>query len=198
MSMAKAEKRKEICDIATKLFVEKGFEKTTTRDIARASGINSSSLYYYFEDKEAILYEILIEIMNDSLEQMQEIERSDVSLKEKIYTIIKLHTEIYGIDPIRMELIVHNQKSVSPEHWEEIKGKQKEYAKIVSRILSKMRDREEIADLDPTVCTFALFGMIQWSYRWYDPNGEIKPHQLTDMFARIFTKGVYSNLHDHD
>jgi AcrR family transcriptional regulator len=196
--MAKAAKRKEICDIATKLFVEKGFEKTTTRDIAKASGINSSSLYYYFEDKEAILYEILIEIMNDSLEQMREIERSDMSLKEKVFTIIKLHTEIYGIDPIRMELIVHNQKSVSPEHWEEIKGKQKEYAKIVSRILSKMRDKEEIADLNPTACTFALFGMIQWSHRWYDPNGEIKPHQLTDMFARIFTRGVYSNLHNHD
>jgi len=42
--MLKSEKRKEICEIATKLFVEKGFEKTTIRDITRADGINSSVL----------------------------------------------------------------------------------------------------------------------------------------------------------
>jgi AcrR family transcriptional regulator len=51
--MSKAEKRKEICDVATKLFVEKGFEKTTTRDIAGAAGVNTSAIYYYFEDKES-------------------------------------------------------------------------------------------------------------------------------------------------
>jgi TetR/AcrR family transcriptional regulator, cholesterol catabolism regulator len=188
--MAKNRKRKEICETATKLFVEKGFEKTTIRDIARAGGINSSALYYYFEDKEAVLYRILIDIMDDSLERMRRIEQNKLSLKDKLFAVIKMHTEIYGVDPLRMELIVHNQKSLNPEHWEELKSKQKEYAKIVSGILSKMKERGEILDANPMACTFALFGMIQWSYSWYNSKGEIKPDNLSDLFTRLFMNGI--------
>ena len=189
--MPKQQKRREICQIATRLFVEKGFEKTTIRDIARAGSMNSSALYYYFEDKEAILYEILMEIMNTSLKKMQEIEQSELLPKEKIEAVIKLHTRIYGVDPVRMGLIVFNQKSLSPEHWEELKGKQRTYTDIVARILKEMREGGEIADIDPTVCTFALFGMVQWAFGWYNPRGPISPDQLSDIFTHIFTKGIY-------
>lgn len=185
------EKRREICRIAAELFVEKGFEKTTIRDIAGAGNMNSSALYYYFEDKESILYEILTEIMDNSLEQMYEIEQSALPAREKINEAIKLHTRIYGVDPIRMGLIVFNQKSLNPEHWEEIKRKQKEYMRIVAGILEEMRGKGEIADLDPTVCTFALFGMVQWAFGWYRPEGAIKPDRLSDIFTRIFTRGIY-------
>lgn len=190
--MPKQQRRQEICEIATRLFVEKGFEKTTIRDIAKAGKMNSSALYYYFEDKEAILYEILMEIMDTSLEQMREIDRSGLATKKKIDAVIKLHTQIYGVDPVRMGLIVFNQKSLSPEHWAELKSKQREYTDIVARILKKMREGGEIADIDPTVCTFALFGMVQWAFGWYNPKGAISPDQLSDIFTHIFTRGIYS------
>lgn len=186
------EKRKEICRIATELFVRKGFEKTTIRDIAKAGSMNSSALYYYFEDKESILYEILMEIMNTSLDQMRLIVESDLPPREKIDDVIRLHTEIYGVDPVRMGLIVFNQKSLNPEHWEELKGKQRQYTAMVAGILGEMKAQGEIEDLDPTVCTFALFGMVQWAFGWYNPNGSIRPDQLSDVFTRIFTKGIYS------
>lgn len=189
--MPKQQRRREICQIATRLFVEKGFEKTTIRDIAKSGNMNSSALYYYFEDKEAILYEILMEIMNTSLEQMREIDQSGLLPKEKIDAVIKLHTRIYGVDPVRMGLIVFNQKSLSPEHWKELKSKQREYTDIVARILKKMRETGEIVDIDPTVCTFALFGMVQWAFGWYNPKGSINPDQLSEVFTRIFTKGIY-------
>lgn len=189
--MSKAEKRKRVCDIAAKLFVEKGFEKTTTRDIASATGMNTSAIYYYFDDKESILYEILVRIMDNSLRRMREIAESDMDPKDKLNAVIKLHTEIYGIDPDTMELIVYNLKSLDPEHWKEIRDKQREYAKIVVNILDEMQKRGKIAPLNTTTCTFALFGMIQWAHRWYNAKGEITPDQLCDIFTHIFTKGTY-------
>lgn len=189
--MAKSAKKKEaICRVATRLFVEKGFEKTSIRDIAEAGKMNSSGLYYYFEDKEAILYTILIEIMDESLARMQEIAGRDVPLKEKILAAIDLHTEIYGADPVRMALIAYNQKSLSPEHWNELREKQREYSLIVRSFLAQLREQGETADLNPTLCTFALFGMIQSAYLWYDPQGDVKPDELREMFASIFTGGV--------
>jgi AcrR family transcriptional regulator len=148
--------------------------------------VNTSAIYYYFEDKESILYELLIDIMNNSLRQMRDIERHDMSLQKKINAVIKLHTQVYGIDPNTMELIVHNQKSLNQEHWEELKDKQKEYSKIVVKMLDEMQKKGKIVDLDTTACTFALFGMVQWAYSWYDPKGEIKPDKLCDIYTHIF------------
>jgi AcrR family transcriptional regulator len=49
-------RRRQIADAAVQLFMEKGFHKTTTRQIAQAAGISIGSLYEYFTCKEDILY----------------------------------------------------------------------------------------------------------------------------------------------
>jgi AcrR family transcriptional regulator len=49
-------RRRQIADAAVQLFIDKGFHKTTTRQIARAAGISIGSLYEYFNCKEDILY----------------------------------------------------------------------------------------------------------------------------------------------
>lgn len=186
-------KREKICDVAAKLFVKKGFERTSIRDIAVAGGFNSASLYYYFEDKEDILYDILIKIMNDSLEQLANIKESDLSLKEKLHAVIQLHTRVYGVDPVKGSLIVFNQKSLSGEHWEELKGKQANYKEIVVSILDDLKKQGTVGDLNTTVAAFALFGMIQWAHLWYDPKGPVKPKELEKVFTRIFSEGVFTD-----
>ncbi len=49
-------RRRQIVDAAVRLFIEKGFHKTTTREIARASGISTGLLYEYVSTKEDVLY----------------------------------------------------------------------------------------------------------------------------------------------
>ena len=50
------QRRKQIIDASVKLFVENGFHKTTTRQIAKASGFSIGSLYEYVASKEDVLY----------------------------------------------------------------------------------------------------------------------------------------------
>ena len=48
-------RRKEIFDASVHLFLEKGFNETTLREIAEAAGIGKSTLYDYFKSKDEIL-----------------------------------------------------------------------------------------------------------------------------------------------
>jgi TetR/AcrR family transcriptional regulator, cholesterol catabolism regulator len=50
------QRRRQIVDAAVNLFIDKGFHKTTTRQIARAAGISIGSLYEYIATKEDVLY----------------------------------------------------------------------------------------------------------------------------------------------
>ncbi len=62
---ANSERRAEILAIAAEIFARKGFQNTTVREIADASGILSGSLYHHFESKEAILDELLSTMVTD-------------------------------------------------------------------------------------------------------------------------------------
>ncbi len=55
-------RRVQIVDAAVRLFIDKGFHKTTTRQIARAAGFSIGTLYEYVESKEDVLYLVCIAI----------------------------------------------------------------------------------------------------------------------------------------
>jgi AcrR family transcriptional regulator len=58
---ARAERRARILRAARKLFLRRGYDVTTMRDVAAAAGTSIGNLYFYFEDKEALLETLLAE-----------------------------------------------------------------------------------------------------------------------------------------
>lgn len=59
------ETRKRIIDVALRLFGERGFEGASTREIAKAAGVNAPALQYYFDNKEGV-YRACAEYIADS------------------------------------------------------------------------------------------------------------------------------------
>ena len=60
-----AHRRTELIEVATKLFLERGFHNTSIRDIVRACSFNIASLYMYVSSKEDILYLVAQDLMNN-------------------------------------------------------------------------------------------------------------------------------------
>ena len=188
----KDQKRKSILDAAAKLFAEKGFEITTTREIAMAANISSAALYYYFDTKEDLLHQILDETITTGLESIRRIGTSQKTPKKKLSAILRMHTRT-AVDYNKMKLLVHEQKSLTPEHKKLLDKKQEEYVGFLIRILNNLKKKGEIVNINTTVCAFAFFGMVSWAYRWYNPKGRIKPSKLANIFNQIFTEGIFLN-----
>lgn len=87
-------KEENILFAAEKLFAEKGFEGTSTREIAKAANVNISMISYYFGSKEK-LYEKLVEYrMNEGQFFSKDIlERTDMNEWEKIARIVDQFTD---------------------------------------------------------------------------------------------------------
>jgi AcrR family transcriptional regulator len=186
----KEQKRKKICDIAAKLFAERGFESTTTRDISKAAGMSDAGVYYYFDSKELLLYQILDETLSMGLDLIKKIDQSDKTPGEKLGEITRLYTQYYAFDINRVKLLVEEQKSLSSAHRHELDEKQREYLDILVKVLEALKDQGEMVSLDTSVCAFAFFGMVHWVYRWFKPNGRIRKDQLAEIFNQIFIKGI--------
>jgi AcrR family transcriptional regulator len=67
-----AHRRVELIDVATKMFLERGFHNTSIRDIVRACSFNVASLYMYVSSKEDILYLVAQDLMNNIKQRLEE------------------------------------------------------------------------------------------------------------------------------
>ena len=72
-----AQRRGEIIDVATRLFLERGFHKTSIRDIARACPFNLASLYMYVASKEDILFLVAQQLIEEKAKAMAAVEVSE-------------------------------------------------------------------------------------------------------------------------
>ena len=59
MQTLKPDTRKRILSVSKKLFLERGFRDTTTRDIAREAGVGLSNLYHYYASKDELFAQLL-------------------------------------------------------------------------------------------------------------------------------------------
>ena len=82
---AKRATRVRILESAQNLFASKGFNRTTTRDLARAAGIATGTLFNYFPSKEAIVVALVEESLDDAQELVDRRTDSAPSLEEDLF-----------------------------------------------------------------------------------------------------------------
>lgn len=75
------ETRGKILDVALTLFTDRGYDKTSLRDIAEQLGITKAALYYYFERKEDILLELHLRLHDVGRKWLDEIEAIEDGLE---------------------------------------------------------------------------------------------------------------------
>jgi len=84
----KEETRRRILDCARKLFSDRGFDPTTTRDIAEAAGIAAGTLFNYFPSKEALAMTIVELALDEGAVAFEDRTRGDETLEEALFAHI--------------------------------------------------------------------------------------------------------------
>jgi AcrR family transcriptional regulator len=193
MARPKTYKRKsEIYKTVAALFADKGYERTSIRDITRELGMSTSSLYYYFKSKEELLFDLMNDGMDESLSEVEVICGSTLSPSEKMEKAVRFYTTFYASNRERLILLVHDIDSLNNSYKEVLIQKEQRHAELLKNILQDLKNEGRLKDLHPTVAAFAFYGMIHWLFKWYDPQGPINPDDLADSFLEIFTRGVLS------
>ena len=90
----------KIFDAATELFVEKGVDRTSVRDIASKAGINLALMNYYFRSKENLFDAIFTNLVQKNTKELIKILDSDLDLSEKIKEYVSTYIDIMGKNPL--------------------------------------------------------------------------------------------------
>ncbi len=109
---AKRERRARILEKAAEIFTEKGFDATTTRDIALVSGLATGTLFNYFPTKETLAMSMVTEALRRAREDFQRRRTKKENLAEEIFLFIA--AGLRRLRPLRPFLGPVLERSFSP------------------------------------------------------------------------------------
>jgi TetR/AcrR family transcriptional regulator, cholesterol catabolism regulator len=181
--------RVEILKSAAKAFRRLGYHGATVEQIAAALHMKKGNLYYYFKNKEEILYachQYSLDQLNQLLDEVQHTDAgADTKLRRLIVAFV--HTileELHGT-ALFLEL-----DALSPAHLKAVIARRDEFDHGVRRLLDQGMVSGAFAPGNPKLLAFALFGAVNWIPRWFNPHGTATSQEIAELFADFFVAGL--------
>src|SRR5258707_15800981 len=159
-----AQRRGEIIDVATRLFLERGFHKTSIRDIARACPFNLASLYMYVASKEDILFLVAQQLIEEKAKAMAAVEMLDDNPIASFCTALRSYCRIVHNYRPHIRLLYRELDVLTPERREIVMSSLSTVTDVFEAIVRKGIDRGVFADVEPKLVALnALFLCHMWS-----------------------------------
>lgn len=184
------EKLQLILKASAKIFAEKGFHHTSVRDIARATKMSLSGLYYYFTTKEELLYLIQERCFVTLLERWEQAADPQMDVRARIRAFAENHLGFFLHNMPEMKVMAHEDESLTGDFQDKILVLKRRYVKVIMDLIGELPGQEGGKAIDIRVATFALFGMMNWIYTWYQPKRDLPFPQLIEQMLRIYFFGL--------
>ena len=151
--------------------------------------MKKGNLYYYFRNKEEILFACHQYSLDQLLALLDEIEQSDLTPEQKLRRLIvgAVHTILDELHGTALFLAL---EALTPAHLKAVVARRDRFDHGIRRVLKEGVERGTFVPADSKLVSFALLGAINWIPRWYDPDGPATSQEIADRFADYLIAGV--------
>ncbi len=173
---------------AATLFKEKGYERTTVRDLGKAVGIQSGSLFHHYPNKEAILRAVMEETILLNTELMKAALAESQQPKDKVLALIQCELQsVLGETGAAMTVLVYEWRSLKEENQQHILKLRGIYEDLWINALTEAKASGSVV-IDPFVLRRLLTGALSWTVNWYRQEGDLTIDQLAQMALSLAIK----------
>jgi|SRR5437764_333092 len=186
---ASAATRIDILKSAAAAFRRLGYHGATVEEIAAALRMKKGNLYYYFRNKEEILFACHQYSLDRLLELLDEVDRSGLPPQEKLRRLIVafVHTIL---DELHGTALFLDLEALSPSHLKTVIARRDTFDHGVRRVLEEGMRAGAFASNDAKLLAFAIFGSVNWIPRWFNPQGASSSDEIADRFADYLIAGL--------
>jgi AcrR family transcriptional regulator len=183
-----ASTRVDILKSASKAFRRLGYHGATVEQIAAALRMKKGNLYYYFKNKEEILFACHQYSLDRLALLLEEIRASGASADVKLRRLIDafVHTIL---DELHGTALFLDLEALSPAHLKAVIAQRDAFERGVRHVIEEGMAKGAFAPGDPKLLAFALFGAVNWIPRWYSPDGPSSSQAIANLFADFFVAG---------
>ena len=176
------------------LFDKKGFSKTSIQDIVDTIGVTKGTFYYYFKSKQELLMDIHINYIKELLaEQAVILDDPYLSTRVKINKLIYLIIKNIKIHGKSARVFNREIKHLNEKQLKLINTHRKEFRINLEKLFNEgIKKGEFRADLRSDIVIFGILGMVNRSYQWYNPDGDVSEDELVSIYMELILNGITS------
>ena len=185
-----ASTRVEILKAAAKAFRRLGFHGATVEQIAAALHMKKGNLYYYFKNKEEILFACHQYSLDRLLQLLDEVQASGLAPDAKLRRLV--HAFVHTIlDELHGTALFLDLEALTPAHLKAVIVRRDRFDRGVRQVLEEGMAEGLFVRSDPKLLTFALMGAVNWIPRWFNPDGPATSEDIAERFADFFIAGLH-------
>jgi AcrR family transcriptional regulator len=179
----------DILKSAAAAFRRLGYHGATVEQIAAALHMKKGNLYYYFRNKEEILFACHQYSLERLLALLNEVEHSGLPPDEKVRRLIVafVHTIL---DELHGTALFLDLEAMSPAHLKTIIVGRDRFDHGLRKVLEEGIRTGTFGQADAKLVSFAILGAVNWIPRWYSPEGPASSQEIADRFADYLIAGL--------
>jgi AcrR family transcriptional regulator len=184
-----ADRRIEILKSAAAAFRHRGYHGASVDEIASALAMTKGNLYYYFRNKEEILFachdyslDVLLALMDET---RTEATPPDAKLRKLILAFIHVI-----LDELQGTALTLDLQALSPSLLEKVIEKRDRFDRGMREIIQQGIDEGLFRPGNPKMIAFAMMGAVNWISKWFDPAGPASSEEIGQYFADYLVDGL--------
>ncbi len=181
----------QIYEAAARVFCEHGFGQSSMSEVAAAADMTKAGVYHHIASKDELLFGIMSYGMDLFEERVLDRVEQIRDPLERLRAAIRGHVLLVTRDrPKEVTVILNESLSLRGDFRAKIDRRKRRYVRFLNETFRQLRRDGLMRDIDPRVATFALLGMINWTYQWYGAGGRIRDTALAEAYVDLFLGGI--------
>ena len=184
-------KKEEIILSAIKIVNRKGYQGATMEEIAAELLMTKGSLYYYFKNKEDLIFQCHELVLSKVIEELQaHLEEDQLTYEQRLRKMIVTHIDYAIEEKETLNLIIIPDETYSTDHLNPILEKRNAYARYFDQVIERGIEANEFTITEPKIARMILLGSMNWIQQWYSPEGRKTKEEIQEIYSDYLLKIV--------
>lgn len=188
-TLARSDRRIDILKSAAAAFRRRGYHGASVDEIASALEMTKGNLYYYFRNKEEILYACHDYSLDVLLSLLEDIRAEASSPEEKLRKLMLAFVHLI-LDELQATALTIDLQALSPALLRKVIVRRDAFDRGLRAIIQDGIDQGRFAPADPKMAAFAMMGAVNWIPKWFDPAGPMTSDEIGRAFADYLVGGL--------
>jgi AcrR family transcriptional regulator len=186
------DRRIEILKSAAAAFRRRGYHGASVDEIASALDMTKGNLYYYFHNKEEILFACHDYSLDKLLTLMDHVRAEDSRPDDKLRKLILAFIHMM-LDELQGTALTLDLQALSPVLLKRIIAKRDRFDRGLREIIQEGVDSGRFRSGDAKMIGFAIMGAVNWITKWFDPAGPMSSEEIGQRFADYLVGGLFES-----
>lgn len=179
----------EIVRVAAVCFGEMGYRATTLETVATRAGISKVTLYTYVSSKEELLWRVFERTIRTFRSGLHRILAAASPTDEKLRRIVHYQVTLLTTHQPFLSVFFGEESGLPAHLARRVTREKREYGRVITEVVRRGIAEGRLRRLPPTLVVYALLGMCNWLYKWYRPDGPLRPDEIAAVFTDLLERG---------